>query len=229
MIHPLRQLKVNQRGRIELSDPPRGADGIVRAVSDDAISLELADTPERLGLSVGQRVTFKYWDLFGLHRGDTCVTELSAPNTLSLAPPEELELTQKRKFYRVHVDLPVTLTIDGEPSAELLVTSEDLTPAGMRFRSTRPFRVGDAVTVRIEVPVRAAGARGPVVTHARVVRVDGTTSEGTAAATRDGSAGEGEGEPETARARSVSVEFVGISEEDQVRIALLLFEVQRRV
>jgi len=214
MMNPLRELKLNQPGRIEPLGTAeagglasRGFDGTVREVSSERIVLELRDEPPHTPrFEVGQRVALQYWDVFGLHRGVTEVTRVSPtrPNELAIAPPETVELTQKRKFFRVHVSVPVRLTLaDGRV---LETHTDDLTPAGMRVTSPQILAPGDEARARIDFARATAEPTEPVYTAARVVR---------AAAVPHG--------------WTTSLVFPSIPETEQVRISLLLFALQRRV
>lgn len=231
MMNPLRELKLNQPGRIEPVGAPSksGVDGTVRQISKEAILLELRDGEGVPEFQVGQRVTFKYWDVFGLHRGETEITRVSPrkPTELSVAPPDHVELTQKRKFFRVNVSVPVSLrrrslsTASTSSSAASVAAgaldthTEDLTPAGMRVTTGTPFEVGEIVDATIDFSA-STGDATPVHAVARVVRAGRLARDA-----RDA--------PPTGELFTASVQFLDLPEAEQSRISLLLFELQRHV
>jgi hypothetical protein len=216
MMNPLRELKLNQPGRIEpVGAPSRsGVDGTVREISKEAILLELRDSADQSEFRVGQRVTFKYWDVLGLHRGETEVTRVSGrkPVELQVAPPDRVELTQKRKFFRVNVSVPVSLRRSGSSDDASFVhtRTEDLTPAGMRVTAPVAFQVDELLDVRIDFSASTGDSTAPVHATARVVRTGEVP----------GSRGE---------LFTASVQFLALPESEQMRVSLLLFELQRHV
>lgn len=222
-MNPLRELKLNQPGRIELLGAPSksGVDGTVRQISREAILLELRDAEGAPEFQVGQRVTFKYWDVFGLHRGETEITRVSPrkPTELSVAPPDHVELTQKRKFFRVNVSVPVTLKRRAPSESPPLEThTEDLTPAGMRVTSNAPFEAGEVVDAILDFSA-STGDATPVHAIARVVRAGKLVRDAQAASAT----------ATTGDLFTASVQFLDLTETEQSRISLLLFELQRHV
>jgi hypothetical protein len=221
MMNPLRELKLNQPGRIEPLGAPtkNGVDGTVRQISKELILLELRESNEAPEFQVGQRVTFKYWDVFGLHRGETEIMGVSPrrPTELSVAPPDRVELTQKRKFFRVNVSVPVviqrrTANTNAAPEAPLKTRTEDLTPAGMRITSPRSFEVGEIVEATIDFAA-STGDATPVNVISRVVRAGRIVRDA----------------PADTDSFTTSVQFLDLPDEEQSRISLLLFELQRHI
>lgn len=215
MWSPLRQLKVNQRGRIELPTADGstvGAEGVVRAVSESSIRIEFGSGEAVPAFECGTRVTFKFWDLFGLHRGESRIAHVSEhnPHELEIAMPSDFELTQKRKFFRMDAHVPVVIRRARFPKIVTNAITEDVTPGGMRFVSTERLEAGESLDVRLDFATHDGDARVSIPAVAKVVRVTERPSD-------------------SASLHAVSVEFVGLSEGDQARIALLLFEAQRRV
>jgi len=211
----LRQLKVNQRGRIELPNADgttSGAEGVVRAVSESSIRIEFGSNEHVPDLARGAKVTFKFWDLFGLHRGETRIASVSTknPNELEIAMPLDFELTQKRKFFRMDAQVPVTLWRGPTLENVTHATTEDVTPGGMRFVSTERMSIGDRLRVRLDFATRGGDERVSIFAEANVVRSVARSED-------------------VATLFAVSVAFVALTESDQAKIALLLFEAQRRV
>jgi hypothetical protein len=82
---------------------------------------------------------------------DVVINDVPALKTSVSAPIESRPPTDRRKIKRDRLATHGMLRVDGHHGPPLKVEMEDISVAGLRFRSSQPLDVGDKAQIRLEV------------------------------------------------------------------------------
>ena len=145
----------------------------IETISPRSISLKLSrPTPEPC-FQTGDRVWMKYWDEgTTVYRWEAKVAEIQGPENqkviLSISGKEVL--VQRRKSYRVRLQISFSLTVVDAIKTELVgsqaleCTTRDVSVAGLAFDTDLPLKVGDKLALRLDLePSKQVNAVGWVV------------------------------------------------------------------
>jgi c-di-GMP-binding flagellar brake protein YcgR len=145
----------------------------IEALSPRSISLKLARPTPEPSFKTGDRVWMKYWDEGAtVYRWETRVAEIQGPENqkvvLSIGNKEVL--VQRRKSYRIRLQIPFSLTVVDAVDTELIgakdpkCTTQDVSVAGLAFDTDLSLKVGDKLALCLNLdPSLQVNAVGWVV------------------------------------------------------------------
>jgi len=145
----------------------------IEALSPRSISLKLARPTPEPSFKTGDRVWMKYWDEGAtVYRWETRVAEIQGPENqkvvLSIGNKEVL--VQRRKSYRIRLQIPFSLTVVDAVDTELIgakaleCTTIDVSVAGLAFDTDLSLKVGDKLALCLNLdPSLQVNAVGWVV------------------------------------------------------------------
>ena len=145
----------------------------IEALSPRSISLKLARPTPEPSFHTGDRVWMKYWDEGAtVYRWETRVAELQGPENqqviLSISNKEVL--VQRRKSYRIRLQIPFSLTVVDAADTQLIgakdpkCTTQDVSVAGLAFDTDLSLKVGDKLALCLNLdPSLQVNAVGWVV------------------------------------------------------------------
>ena len=145
----------------------------IEALSPRSISLKLARPTPEPSFHTGDRVWMKYWDEGAtVYRWETRVAELQGPENqqviLSISNKEVL--VQRRKSYRIRLQIPFSLTVVDAADTQLIgakdpkCTTHDVSVAGLAFDTDLSLKVGDKLALCLNLgPSLQVNAVGWVV------------------------------------------------------------------
>jgi len=145
----------------------------IEALSPRSISLKLARPTPEPSFQTGDRVWMKYWDEGAtVYRWETRVAELQGPENqkvvLSISNKEVL--VQRRKSYRIRLQIPFSLTVIDAVESKLIgakapkCTTIDVSVAGLAFDTDLSLKVGDKLALCLNLdPSLKVNAVGWVV------------------------------------------------------------------
>ena len=145
----------------------------IEALSPRSISLKLARPTPEPSFQTGDRVWMKYWDEGAtVYRWETRVAEIQGPENqkvvLSIGNKEVL--VQRRKSYRIRLQIPFSLTVVEAVDTELIgakaleCTTIDVSVAGLAFDTDLSLKVGDKLALCLNLdPSLQVNAVGWVV------------------------------------------------------------------
>ena len=145
----------------------------IEALSPRSISLKLSRPTPEPSFKTGDRVWMKYWDEGAtVYRWETQVAELQGPENqkvvLSISNKEVL--VQRRKSYRIRLQIPFSLTVVDAVDTELIgakaleCTTIDVSVAGLAFDTDLSLKVGDKLALCLNLdPSLQVNAVGWVV------------------------------------------------------------------
>ncbi len=145
----------------------------IEALSPRSISLKLARPTPEPSFQTGDRVWMKYWDEGAtVYRWETRVAELQGPENqkvvLSISNKEVL--VQRRKSYRIRLQIPFSLTVIDAVESKLIgakaleCTTIDVSVAGLAFDTDLSLKVGDKLALCLNLdPSLQVNAVGWVV------------------------------------------------------------------
>jgi len=145
----------------------------IEALSPRSISLKLSRPTPEPSFKTGDRVWMKYWDEGAtVYRWETRVAEIQGPENqkvvLSISNKEVL--VQRRKSYRIRLQIPFSLTVVDAVDTELIgakdpkCTTQDVSVAGLAFDTDLSLKVGDKLALCLNLdPSLQANAVGWVV------------------------------------------------------------------
>ena len=145
----------------------------IEALSPRSISLKLARPTPEPSFQTGNRVWMKYWDEGAtVYRWETRVAEIQGPENqkvvLSISNKEVL--VQRRKSYRIRLQIPFSLTVVDAVDTELIgakaleCTTIDVSVAGLAFDTDLSLKVGDKLALCLNLdPSLQVNAVGWVV------------------------------------------------------------------
>ena len=145
----------------------------IDALSPRSISLKLARPTPEPSFKTGDRVWMKYWDEGAtVYRWETRVAEIQGPENqkvvLSIGNKEVL--VQRRKSYRIRLQIPFSLTVVEAVDTELIgakaleCTTIDVSVAGLAFDTDLSLKVGDKLALCLNLdPSLQVNAVGWVV------------------------------------------------------------------
>ena len=145
----------------------------IEALSPRSISLKLARPTPEPSFKTGDRVWMKYWDEGAtVYRWETRVAEIQGPENqkvvLSIGNKEVL--VQRRKSYRIRLQIPFSLTVVEAVDTELIgakaleCTTIDVSVAGLAFDTDLSLKAGDKLALCLNLdPSLQVNAVGWVV------------------------------------------------------------------
>jgi len=145
----------------------------IEALSPRSISLKLSRPTPEPSFKTGDRVWMKYWDEGAtVYRWETRVAEIQGPENqkvvLSIGNKEVL--VQRRKSYRIRLQIPFSLTVVDAVDTELIgakdpkCTTQDVSVAGLAFDTDLSLKVGDKLALCLNLdPSLQVNAVGWVV------------------------------------------------------------------
>jgi c-di-GMP-binding flagellar brake protein YcgR len=145
----------------------------IEALSPRSISLKLARPTPEPSFQTGDRVWMKYWDEGAtVYRWETRVAEIQGPENqkvvLSIGNKEVL--VQRRKSYRIRLQIPFSLTVVDAADTQLIgakdpkCTTQDVSVAGLAFDTDLSLKVGDKLALCLNLdPSLQVNAVGWVV------------------------------------------------------------------
>ncbi len=145
----------------------------IEALSPRSISLKLSRPTPEPSFKTGDRVWMKYWDEGAtVYRWETRVAEIQGPENqkvvLSIGNKEVL--VQRRKSYRIRLQIPFSLTVVDAVDTELIgakaleCTTIDVSVAGLAFDTDLSLKVGDKLALCLNLdPSLQVNAVGWVV------------------------------------------------------------------
>ena len=145
----------------------------IEALSPRSISLKFARPTPEPSFQSGDRVWMKYWDEGAtVYRWETRVAEIQGPENqkvvLSISGKEVL--VQRRKSYRIRLQIPFSLTVVDAVDTELIgakaleCTTIDVSVAGLAFDTDLSLKVGDKLALCLNLdPSLQVNAVGWVV------------------------------------------------------------------
>ena len=145
-----------------------------------SISLKLSRPTPEPSFQSGDRVWMKYWDEGAtVYRWETRVAEIQGPENqkvvLSITSKEVL--VQRRKSYRVCLQIPFSLTVIDAVETKLIgtkaleCTTKNVSVAGLAFDTDLPLKVGGKLALRLDLdPSQQVNAVGWVVRSEPVER-----------------------------------------------------------
>ncbi len=145
----------------------------IENLSPMSISLKLARPTLEPSFQSGDRVWMKYWDEGAtVYRWEARVAEIQGPEnqTVVLSITSKEVLVQRRKSYRVRLQISFSLTVIDAVETELIgtktikCTTKNVSVAGLAFDTDLPLNVGDKLALRLELdPSQQVNAVGWVV------------------------------------------------------------------
>ena len=146
---------------------------IIENLSPKSISLKLARPTPEPSFPSGDRVWMKYWDEGAtVYRWEARVAEIQGPEnqTVVLSITSKEVLVQRRKSYRVRLQITFSLTVIDAVETELIgtktlkCTTKNVSVAGLAFDTDLPLKVGDKLALRLDLdPSQQVNAVGWVV------------------------------------------------------------------
>jgi len=145
----------------------------IEALSPRSISLKLSRPTPEPSFKTGDRVWMKYWDEGAtVYRWETRVAEIQGPENqkvvLSIGNKEVL--VQRRKSYRIRLQIPFSLTVVDAVDTELIGAKAlecktiDVSVAGLAFDTDLSLKVGDKLALCLNLdPSLQVNAVGWVV------------------------------------------------------------------
>jgi c-di-GMP-binding flagellar brake protein YcgR len=145
----------------------------IEALSPRSISLKLSRPTPEPSFKTGDRVWMKYWDEGAtVYRWETRVAEIQGPENqkvvLSIGNKEVL--VQRRKSYRIRLQIPFSLTVVDAADTQLIgakdpkCTTQDVSVAGLAFDTDLSLKVGDKLALCLNLdPSLQVNAVGWVV------------------------------------------------------------------
>ena len=145
----------------------------IDALSPRSISLKLSRPTPEPSFKTGDRVWMKYWDEGAtVYRWETRVAEIQGPENqkvvLSIGNKEVL--VQRRKSYRIRLQIPFSLTVVEAVDTELIgakaleCTTIDVSVAGLACDTDLSLKVGDKLALCLNLdPSLQVNAVGWVV------------------------------------------------------------------
>jgi len=145
----------------------------IEALSPRSISLKFARPTPEPSFQSGDRVWMKYWDEGAtVYRWETRVAEIQGPENqkvvLSISNKEVL--VQRRKSYRIRLQIPFSLTVVDAVETKLIgakapeCTTKDVSVSGLAFDTDLSLKVGDKLALCLNLdPSLQVNAVGWVV------------------------------------------------------------------
>jgi len=145
----------------------------IETLSPRSISLKLARPTSEPSFQSGDRVWMKYWDEGAtVYRWETRVSEIQGPEyqkvVLSISGKEVL--VQRRKSYRIRLQIPFSLTVVDAVETNLIgakvleCTTQDVSVSGLAFDTDLLLKVGDKLALCLNLdPSQQVNAVGWVV------------------------------------------------------------------
>ncbi len=145
----------------------------IKTLSPRSISLKLARPTSEPSFQSGDRVWMKYWDEGAtVYRWETRVADIQGPEnqTVVLSISSKEVLVQRRKSYRIRLQIPFSLTVVDAVETNLIgaktldCTTKNVSVAGMAFNTDLSLKVGDKLALRLNLdPPQQVNAVGWVV------------------------------------------------------------------
>jgi len=145
----------------------------IETLSPRSILLKLARPTPEPSFQSGDRVWMKYWDEGAtVYRWETRVAEIQGPENqkvvLSISSKEVL--VQRRKSYRIRLQIPFSLTVVDAVDSKLIgakapeCTTKDVSVAGLAFDTDLSLKMGDKLALCLNLdPSLQVNAVGWVV------------------------------------------------------------------
>ncbi|TDI08031.1 MAG: PilZ domain-containing protein [Acidobacteria bacterium] len=145
----------------------------IEALSPRSISLKFARPTPEPSFQSGDRVWMKYWDEGAtVYRWETRVAEIQGAENqkvvLSISNKEVL--VQRRKSYRIRLQIPFSLTVVDAVETKLIgakapeCATKDVSVAGLAFNTDLSLEVGDKLALCLKLdPSQQVNAVGWVV------------------------------------------------------------------
>lgn len=133
----------------------------VATVSPRSLSLELSGPLSETPFQSGERVWIKYWDEGSVvYRWEAQVVKIHGPGNrkVDLSIASKKVTTQRRKSYRVRVQVPLSGTVIDAGDTALIgaklldCKTNNISVAGLAFDTKLPLQVGDKLELNLELP-----------------------------------------------------------------------------
>ena len=213
------QLQVNQALWVQVvgAADNTGSNCVISSASPERVTIRFPDSaPRPPGLSPGCSVFLRMVNAQGVHTGIANVVQVGTKPHLAatLRAPLKLSTTQKRRFVRVAVKLPVTCTIRASKHAGHIGESDDaakthdLSAGGLRLSTGLPLHVGDELALSVKLR-NLRSAESELNLSGRVLRVE-------------------PGDKKPRPTVHAGIELMYNHQRDQDAVVLLVFELQRK-
>ncbi len=133
----------------------------VSTVSARSLSLELSGPLSETPFQSGERVWIKYWDEGSVvYRWEAQIVKIHGPENrrVDLSITRQKVSAQRRKSYRVRVQIPLSGTVIDAGDTELIgakvvdCKTKNVSVAGLAFDTKLPLQVGDKLELNLELP-----------------------------------------------------------------------------